>query len=64
VLQQYGVQAIGVSGESFNPGIHEAIGVVNQAGQKAGTILAVAEKGYMLNDKLLRPAKVLVVAEQ
>lgn len=64
VLQQYGVRAIDVSGEPFNPEIHEAIGVVNQPDQKAGTILAVVEKGYMLNNKLLRPAKVLVVAEQ
>ena len=63
VLQQYGIQSIAEEGDPFNPEYHEAIGVVVNEAEPAGTIMAVEQKGYLLNEKLLRPARVLVVAE-
>lgn len=63
VLQQYGVAVVAEEGVPFNPEMHEAIGVVIQPDKEAGTILTIEEKGYTLKGKLLRPAKVLVVAD-
>lgn len=63
VMQQYGIEAVAEEGVPFDPELHEAIGVVIQPDKEAGTILAIEEKGYTLNGKLLRPAKVLVVAD-
>lgn len=63
VLEQYGIQSITDEGKPFDPAFHEAVGVVVHPEKEPGTILAVDQKGYLLHDKLLRPARVLVVAE-
>jgi len=61
VLSSEGVKAIDVKGKPFDPRIAEAIGTMPaQDGVAEDTVLEVAEKGYTLDDQLLRPAKVLV----
>ena len=52
-------------GKPFNPRLHEAVGVVppQGAGPGIGTVVAETLRGYMLNDEVLRPAKVVVVGE-
>ncbi len=61
VLANEGVKAIDVKGKPFDPRIAEAIGTLPaQDGVADDTVLEVAEKGYTLDDQLLRPAKVLV----
>jgi molecular chaperone GrpE len=55
ILQEEGLEP--VQCESFNPNVHEAIGI--QEGPD-GKILDVTQMGYTLNGKLIRPAKVIV----
>ncbi len=61
VLQSEGVKAIDVKGKPFDPRFAEAIGTLPaNDGVTDDTVVEVAEKGYMMGDELLRPAKVLV----
>jgi molecular chaperone GrpE len=64
-LEVFGVRPIEAVGKPFNPRLHEAVGVVppQGAGLGAGTVVAETLRGYMLNDEVLRPAKVVVVGE-
>lgn len=60
VLERNGVVAVGEIGESFNPDLHEAVGIFPDA--EKDTIGQVLQKGYTLNERTLRPAMVLVGA--
>ena len=61
VLASEGVKAIDVKGKAFDPRVAEAIGTLPaQDGVVDDTVVEVAEKGYTMDDELLRPAKVLV----
>ena len=60
VLIGEGVKAIEVKGKPFDPKIAEAISTQVAPGIEDDTILEEAEKGYMLGEELLRPAKVVV----
>lgn len=59
-LKEQGVEEIKAKGEKFDPALYEAIEEVEQKDVAAGTIVEVAQKGYLLNGRLLRPAKVKV----
>jgi molecular chaperone GrpE len=61
-LEQYGVKAMDAGQEiTFNPDFHEAITQVPAPEEKLkGKIIDVVEKGYLLNDKVIRFAKVVV----
>lgn len=58
ILTQEGVEEIPAEGAQFDPKLHEAIEVIE--GQNDGKIVKVAGKGYKINDKVIRPAKVTV----
>jgi molecular chaperone GrpE len=60
VLASEGVKPIDVKGKPFDPRIAEAIGTVPANGLEDDTVVEVAERGYLMGDELLRPAKVLV----
>jgi molecular chaperone GrpE len=61
VLASEGVKPIEVTGTPFDPRIAEAIGTLPAAdGVDDDTVVEVAERGYMMDGELLRPAKVLV----
>jgi molecular chaperone GrpE len=60
VAEANGLKAIGVTGEAFDPERHEAMMMVENTGQPAGHIVTVMQKGYVLNERLLRPALVSV----
>jgi molecular chaperone GrpE len=64
-LRGVGVRPIEAVGTRFDPRLHEAVAVVPaaQAHQPAGTVAGEILKGYLLNDDVLRPAKVAVVGE-
>lgn len=49
------------SGDAFNPELHQAMAMQEEADAKPNTILQVLQKGYLLHDRLLRPALVVVV---
>lgn len=59
-LEKFGVVAIKSLGEPFDPSRHEAMGQVESADQPANTVVQEYQKGYLLNDRLLRPALVVV----
>lgn len=60
VLSRYGVTPIESLGKLFNPEFQEAIATLNDPGKQPNTIIEELERGYMYQDKLLRPAKVVV----
>ena len=60
VLERNGIISEAPSGERFDPTEHEAISVRQEEGAEAGIILDVVEKGYKLNDTIIRPARVVV----
>ena len=59
-LEKHGVEVINPVGETFNPERHEAMSMQETADQPANSVLAVFQKGYALNGRLIRPARVLV----
>lgn len=61
ILEQKGLKAMEAKGEKFDENLHEAVTQIPaaDAGQK-GLVMDVIEKGYYLNDKVLRYAKVVV----
>ncbi len=59
-LEKHGVQAHAPLGEPFNPDRHQAIGMQESTEMAPGTVVTVVQKGYSLNDRLLRPAMVIV----
>jgi molecular chaperone GrpE len=60
-LEKGRVMAINPVGEKFDPHRHQAISMV-PAEQEANTVVAVLQKGYVINDRVLRPALVTVAA--
>ena len=61
-LAKFGVQAVGVVGEVFNPELHQAISMQPAEGIDANHISQVLQKGYTLQGRVLRPAMVMVAA--
>jgi molecular chaperone GrpE len=61
ILEQNSVKVMDTSNGEFNPDIHDAITQVPAPDEKSkGKIVDVVEKGYLLNDKVIRHAKVVV----
>lgn len=60
VLERNGIVAEEPAGERFDPTEHEAVSMRSEDGAEAGVILDVVEKGYKLNDTVIRPARVVV----
>lgn len=63
-LDKFGVKAVGEEGESFNPDLHQAMSMQESQQHDNNTIIAVMQKGYELNGRLLRPAMVMVARNQ
>ncbi len=59
-LEQFNVRRIDAAGQPFDPKLHEAIGMLADPSKPDNTVLSVQRPGYMLHDRLLRPAGVLV----
>lgn len=55
-----GLVSVGERGEEFDPAIHEAIGMEASPDLPRGSVSRVLQRGYKLNDRLMRPAKVMV----
>ena len=61
IMEQKGLKAMEVMGEKFDESLHEAVTQIPApAPEQKGTVIDVIEKGYYLNDKVLRYAKVVV----
>lgn len=63
-LQRFGVHQIEAVGQRFDPNLHNAIMEVDDPTHPPGTVVRVVEQGYMIHDRLLRPAGVVVVKRQ
>lgn len=63
-FEKNGVKAIDPEGEIFSPNYHEVMVEIPGTGQPGGTIIQVMEKGYILHDRLLRPARVGVAKDE
>ena len=59
-LARHGVKPIEAQGQRFDPHLHQAIAEVPAAGTPPGTVVNVVQPGYMIGDRLLRPAMVTV----
>jgi molecular chaperone GrpE len=55
-----GLKAVDPAGQPFDPELHQAMSMVDSADHPSGSVIAVMQKGYLLNDRLLRPALVSV----
>jgi len=58
ILKSNGVEEIKSVGEKFNPGFHESVGETKKG--KSGMIVEEIQKGYKLNNKIIRPSKVKI----
>ncbi len=63
IMERFGVEELDPQGEPFDPGLHEAMTMQQSAEVEPGSVLTVFQKGYALNGRLLRPARVVVAAE-
>ncbi len=59
-LEKFSIMEINPVGETFDPNLHQAMSMQESAEHKSNTVMAVMQKGYLLNDRLLRPAMVMV----
>lgn len=59
-LKKFGVTPIEAKGAPFDPAFHQAMAQVETTDQEPNTVVQEFQKGYMLNDRLLRPAMVTV----
>ena len=61
-LEDTGLKEIDATGEIFNPALHEAISRKETNEAADGTVIEQIRKGYQLNERLVRPASVIVAA--
>lgn len=62
-LQKIGVEQINPVNDNFNPQFHEAMSMIDHPDAEPNTVVEVFQKGYLLNGRLVRPARVIVVRE-
>lgn len=62
-MERFGVVEVDPEGEPFDPEHHEAMTMQPSTEVEPGSVLTVIQKGYLLNGRLLRPARVIVAAE-
>ena len=62
-LERFGISEVDPEGEPFDPELHEAISMMPSPNTEPGSVAQVIQKGYALNGRLLRPARVIVAAE-
>lgn len=60
VLERNGLEQINPLGEKFDPERHQAISMIESEGAESNSVIEVMQKGFSLNDRLVRPAMVVV----
>ena len=61
-LKRLGIEAVDPKGEKFDPNRHEALSTMPVEGTESGVVVEVMQKGYLLGEQLIRPARVVVSA--
>jgi len=59
-MEKFGIKSMGSEGEAFNPEIHQAMSMMESTDHAPNIVMAVMQKGYQLNNRLIRPAMVVV----
>jgi molecular chaperone GrpE len=59
-LEKFGIAPVNPIGQKFNPEQHQAMGMEPSAETEPNTVLKVFQKGWLLNERLIRPAMVVV----
>lgn len=59
-MEKFGIVAVDPQGESFNPEWHQAVSMQIDNDATSNTVINVLQKGYLLNNRLIRPALVIV----
>ncbi|MGE0031136.1 MAG: nucleotide exchange factor GrpE [Steroidobacteraceae bacterium] len=59
-FERAGITEVDPAGQAFDPALHEAMAMQPSAGHPPHTVLQVVQKGWLLNGRLLRPARVIV----
>jgi molecular chaperone GrpE len=62
-MEKYGIEVVSPEGEPFDPEYHEAMSMQPSTTAEPDTVLTVVQRGYRLNGRLLRPARVIVAKE-
>ena len=60
VLKDSGMEPIDAMGEPFDPNLHEALSQEETSDANEGAVVQQVQRGYKLNDRLVRPARVVV----
>ena len=60
VLKESGVETVDAMGQPFDPNLHEALSQEETTEVEEGTVVQQVQRGYKLNDRLVRPARVVV----
>jgi molecular chaperone GrpE len=60
VLVKFGITEVNPENEAFNPDFHQAMSIQERDDVAPNTVVTVVQKGYLLNDRLIRPAMVIV----
>jgi len=60
VLKESGVEPVDAMGQPFDPNLHEALSQEETTEVEEGTVFQQVQRGYKLNDRLVRPARVVV----
>jgi molecular chaperone GrpE len=60
ILENFNIVPINPSGEEFDPELHEAVSTVNEKGVKDNIVKSTLERGWKLNDRVVKPALVIV----
>ncbi len=60
VLEKNGVTAVDPQGQTFDPQVAQAMSMIENPDVEPNTVIGVMQKGYLLKDRLLRPAMVMV----
>ena len=58
--EKFGLREVNPEGQRFDPEYHQAMSMQEVAGVASGSVITVVQKGYVLNERLLRPAMVIV----
>ncbi len=59
-LEKFSITEVNPHGERFNPDYHQAISIQEHTDVEPNTVVTVVQKGYLLHDRLIRPAMVIV----
>jgi molecular chaperone GrpE len=59
-LKKFSIEPVNPEGEPFDPQLHQAMSMVENGEVEPNTVIAVMQKGYTLNGRLVRPAMVMV----